>query len=137
MTWTISYGSYRYPLNILLGKQIGFPDGTSLWNSIMKKAAEYEAKENEMNELRQEKANLIEKNKTEATKVKLKIILMILYSRVQKDQALTQLTKQVTDEKNKCDRIRKIAQTYKEEAQKQKEDAQKYKESGKVSLFRN
>ena len=103
----------------------------------MKKAAEYEAKENEMNELRQEKTNLIEKNKTEATKVNLKIIWILLYSRVKKDQALAQLTKQVTDEKNKCDRIRKIAQTYKEEAQKQKEDAQKYKESGKVSLFRN
>ena len=103
----------------------------------MKKAAEYEAKENEMNELRQEKTNLIEKNKTEATKVKLKIIRILLYSRVKKDQALAQLTKQVTDEKNKCDRIRKIAQTYKEEAQKQKEDAQKYKASGKVSLFRN
>ena len=93
---TISYGSHRYPLKIFifLGKQFGFPDGTSLWNSIMKKAAEYEAKENEMNELRQEKANLIEKNNTEAIKVKLKInylikienkifniILMILYSR--------------------------------------------------------
>ena len=103
----------------------------------MKKATEYEAKENEMNELRQEKTNLIEKNKTEATMVELKIIWICLYTRVKKDQALAQLTKQVTDEKNKCDRIRKIAQTYKEEAQKQKEDAQKYKASGKVSLFRN
>ena len=90
----------------------------------MKNTAEYEAKENEINELRQkedkaqqqiqvlqqEKANLI----AEAIKVKSKMILMLLYSHVQKDQALAQLTKQITDEKNKCDRIRKIAKKYKE-----------------------
>ena len=40
---------------------------------------------------------------------------------VQKDQALAKLRKDITDEKNKCDRIRKIAK--------------KYKESGKVSEY--
>ena len=57
----------------------------------MEKAAEYEAKENELGELRQkenkaqqqiqileeEKANLIDKNKTETTKVNSKIILIL------------------------------------------------------------
>ena len=58
------------------------PDGTSLWNYLMEKAAEYEAKENELGELRQkeneaqqqiqilkqEKANLIERNQAESQK---------------------------------------------------------------------
>ena len=76
---------------LLSGKHFGLPDGTSLWNHMMEKAAEYEAKENELGELREkenkaqqqiqileeEKANLIDKNKTETTKVNSKIILIL------------------------------------------------------------
>merc|ERR1711990_447700 len=80
------------------------------------KAAEYRAKENELSDLRQkeskaqqqiqalelEKSNLI-KNKTESQETTKK-----------NDEALAKLRKEITDEKNKCDRIRKIAKKYKE-----------------------
>merc|ERR1712168_1072186 len=80
------------------------------------KAAEYRAKENELSDLRQkesraqqqiqalelEKSNFI-KNKTESQEATKK-----------NDEALAKLRKEITDEKNKCDRIRKIAKKYKE-----------------------
>jgi len=91
------------------GKQFGFPDGTSLWNSIMKNTAEYEAKENEINELRQK-----EDKAQQQIQVLQQEKANLIAEAIKKDQALAQLTKQITDEKNKCDRIRKIAKKYKE-----------------------
>ena len=102
---------------------------------MMEKAAEYEAKENELGELREkenkaqqqiqileeEKANLIDKNKTETTKVNSKIILILFNFHAQKDQASFAFIAKLKDDFCKKDAELRTTQTALKEEKIKKE----------------
>jgi len=138
------------------GKHFGLPDGASLWNHMMEKAAEYEAKENELGELRQkenkaqqqiqileeEKANLIDKNKTETTKkdqASFAFIAKLKDDFCKKDAELRTTQTALKEEKIKKEKIlinakRKILQLN-QDLTAARADAGKPNEDGKILFF--
>ena len=116
------------------------PDETSLWDYMMEKAAEYEAKEDELSELRkkedkaqqqiqvleQEKADLLEKNKTQTDQASFAFIAKLKDDLCKKDAALNEEAKKkekiLVNAKRKIQKLKRELNDSRANAEKTNQD---------------